>query len=318
MTFQNITRSAGCWLEDAKQLDPWNADIKGYIYHCSGEWDQAEREYLNLLDSRISRDVLSGRRLLGSLYLLQGRYDEAEKQLLQGVTIADDTGELSWKHEIHSALADLYFASGNPEKALAECRTTLGYAVEEESVCRQADSLHLKGIILARMKLLDEAQRTADELKELVENWISPKIIRSYYHLSGRIELERNNFREAIGYFKKAMTLLPYPYYEWYYRIPPAEAQFRESLASAYYQSGDLDSARQEYEKIIQLTIGKLWNGDIFRNGYYSLARVCEQKRQREETIKYYEKFLSLLKDADPGLVEIDDAKKRLAALKGR
>ncbi len=305
-------------LDEAKKLDPWNADIRGYIYHYSGEWDKAEREYLNMLDSRISRDVLSARRLLGSLYLLQGRYDEAEKQLLHGVTFADDIGELSWKYEIHSALAYLYLASGNPEKALAECRTTLGYAVDDESVRRQADSLHLRGIILASMKLLDEAQRTADELKELVENWISPKIMRSYYHLAGRIELERNNFREAIGYLKKATTLLPYPHYEWYYRIPPAEAQFRESLASAYYQSGDLDSARQEYEKIIRLTTGKLWYGDIFRNSFYFLAKLYERKGQREEAIRHYEKFLSLLKDADPGFVEIDDAQNRLAVLKGR
>jgi tetratricopeptide (TPR) repeat protein len=308
----------GLALDEAKKLDPWNADIKGYIYHCSGEWDKAEREYLNMLDSRISRDVISARRLLGSLYLLQGRYDEAERQLLQGVAFADDIGELSWKHEIHSALAYFYFASGNPEKALEESNSALGYAVDDESVRRQADSLHLRGIILVSMKLLDEAQRTADELKELVENWLSRKIMRYYYHLAGKIELERNNFREAIGYFKKAMTLLPYQHYEWYYRIPPAQALFYESIASAYYKSGDFESAQEEYEKIISLTTGKIWYGDIFRNGFYLLAKVYEQKGQREEAIKHYEKFLSLLKGADSGIVEIDAAKKQLAILTGQ
>ncbi len=36
----------------------------------------------------------------------------------------------------------------------------------------------------------------------------------------------------------------------------------------------------------------------------------------KAKAIEHYEKFLSLWKDADPGILEVEDAKKRVAGLK--
>jgi cytochrome c-type biogenesis protein CcmH/NrfG len=45
------------------------------------------------------------------------------------------------------------------------------------------------------------------------------------------------------------------------------------------------------------------------------LGKIYEQQGQKAKAIEHYEKFLNLWKDADPGFPEVEDAKKRLAAM---
>lgn len=47
------------------------------------------------------------------------------------------------------------------------------------------------------------------------------------------------------------------------------------------------------------------------------LGKIFEQKGWEGKAIENYEKFLELWKDTDKGLAEIEEAKKRLAGLKG-
>jgi tetratricopeptide (TPR) repeat protein len=303
-------------LEEAEKLDPWNSDIKGIIYHCSSEWDKAEGEYLNMLDSRISRDVFSARRYLGSLYLLQGRFDEARRQLTDGIAHADLVNELSWKQEMHSDMAYYHFVHGDLQQALEQNSTALEYAVKGESIRGQIGCLHFSGLVQVKAGLLDEAQRTAEELKKLIESWIDQKLMRYYYHLIGEIEFKKRKVPEAIKDFKKAAALLPCQHYTWDLQLPAAHALFYDSLACAYFETGDLDSAQGQFEAITNMMAAKLAYGDKFTKSYFMLAKIFEQKEQREEAKKHYEKYLELLKNADEAIPEVGEAQKRLAALK--
>jgi DNA-binding SARP family transcriptional activator len=47
------------------------------------------------------------------------------------------------------------------------------------------------------------------------------------------------------------------------------------------------------------------------------LSKIYEQMGEKAKAIEHYEKFLNLWKDADPGIAEREDVRKRLAGLKG-
>jgi tetratricopeptide (TPR) repeat protein len=76
------------------------------------------------------------------------------------------------------------------------------------------------------------------------------------------------------------------------------------------------DKASETYEKIIILTLSRIQNGDIYAKSFYRLGEISEEQGNTAKAIENYEKFLDLWKDADPGIAEVEDAKKRLADIK--
>lgn len=74
--------------------------------------------------------------------------------------------------------------------------------------------------------------------------------------------------------------------------------------------------ARDEYERLLSLTYGRLYYGDIYAKTFYMLGKIYEQQSDKAMAIESYEKFLEVWKDADPGIPEVEDAKKRLTGLK--
>jgi tetratricopeptide (TPR) repeat protein len=164
--------------------------------------------------------------------------------------------------------------------------------------------------MLADMNRLNEATKAAEEIKSIVAKEMNKKLIRDYYHILGRIELKRNNYALAIEHLQKTLDL--YPYVQggiW-------ELMFTGPLAKAYYESGDLDKALSTYEKLSAMVWSNYFTGDINVENFYMLGKIWEQKGDTTKAIENYEKFLDLWKDADSGIAEVEDARKRLDGLR--
>jgi serine/threonine protein kinase/tetratricopeptide (TPR) repeat protein len=297
--------------EKAFKLDPTdfvNFMRKGDIFLYKGDLIKAEREYQKLLQATEPVGHAWGAIRLAYLYSLQGRFEKSKSMILQGIDLSRNFGQTVWRSLFLYALAENQRITGHPEESLKECDSAWNSADKAEYPSVQRVALHSKGLAFVEMNSMTEAAEAAHKLKQMIEERLNRKEIRIYEHLMGMIELKRRNYAQAIEYFEEAISLLSYG--------PPTQrADFIASLAFASYRAGDLDKALEEYVRITSLTSGRLEYGDIYAKSFYMLGKIYEQQNNKARAIEHYEKFLDLWRDADPGIDEVDDARKRLVGL---
>jgi len=280
----------------------------GDFYCYTGDLEKAEEAYRKLLEKEEPVARQYGTQGLGFLFRLQGRYQDSIEMAKRGVEAAEKLGEKLWVRNRQLIIADMDVALGSPEEALKKLDVVWKSAVEDESLDHQRRVLNTKTLAYLGMKRIVEAQRTAEELREIIEQGINQNHIRLYYHLKGRIELANNNYAKAIEFFKQGLPFV----------APTSELRliYADSLGLAYFKSEEYEKAREEYEGMASPRIDRWYYGHIYVKSFYMLGKIYEQQGNTAKAIEYYEKFLDLWKDADPGLTEVDDARTRLSKLK--
>jgi tetratricopeptide (TPR) repeat protein len=301
-------------INNAISLSPENASnisLKGDVYLYREDFDSAEAEFRRLLAKDEPAHQRIGRHDLAHLYLLQGRFEDAKEQVRQGIRLAEEQGENSWILRFARYLAYLHLKTGNYAEALIESQRSRSIAEKGGNEGGLINGLFWEGISHLKLNAMGASEKTAEILKERIEQGSNKKLMGFYFLLKGHIELEKKNSVEAIGNFEQAKSLLPFQK-----GSGDDHALFSEPLAYTYYELAEIDKAQQEHEYIISLTSGRLLRGDIYAKSFYMLGKIYEQKDWRGKAIEHYGKFLDLWKDADPGLPEVADARERLQALR--
>ena len=273
------------------------------------------------------------------LLIVQGRYDEAYEKLAQRdpaellVSPTDSQkysipwrelclslaeGRLEQARGVAGKLANhwmsayISYQKGDYARALSEAQSALRDARDVGSLRGQAWALQLRGQIELAMDSAVAAGKTADELESCVRASSNKKLIRHYHFLMGTIESYAGKPIKAIDHIRKAIDSLPgesWTQEVWWHAI------FYEALAKAFFRSGELEKAKVAYRKIQSLALARLGCGDIYAVSFYWLGRIAELQNHRGEAGQQLRRFLDLWKNADPGVAEVEDAKKRLAGL---
>jgi serine/threonine protein kinase/Flp pilus assembly protein TadD len=301
--------------EKALLLKPDSKEQIGDILFLKGDLAGAEKVYRQVFEKDRSR---------GGLYrlaLIRGKYDEvvslARKNLeeLKGKN-ENEAWAYKWVAdalETAGRYEEAYKAFGRYQSLSAEYRKSAGESGLPYLPWQQKFDLFTKGRIQAEMKSFDEAQKTAEELKAVIEKSIVTEDRRLYEYVIGLVEFEKKNYRKAVDLFGRASSRLDFEAVGG--GTNGDHARYFGGLARADCAAGDLDKARNEFERITLLTTSRLNDGDIYAKAFYMLGKIAEQQGDKTRARENYRKFLDLWKDADPGLPEVDDARRRLANL---
>jgi tetratricopeptide (TPR) repeat protein len=255
----------------------WRKAFFGYLL---GRWDQSLTDYLLIKDQAQeagAADIVKGVDwITGFIYGDRGEFDLAR---------AAFEGSVAWDMKQDPANLTFFRAFENFYRGWVDLKQ--GQAAAARCDLGEIERL-LPGVDLAHR----------DRMTFL------------FHLLAAEVALAENSLEEAIAAGEK-MVPLDYSEYIADYNMP----FLKDVLARAYWKKGELDKAAAEYGKLMTISPDNRVRYLIHPLYHYRLGRVLEEKGDKEQARAEYRKFLDYWKDADPGIPELADARKRFATL---
>ncbi len=303
----------------------WSTMALHYISALKQDYSEAGR----LLDQLIAgmKDYPAGaffaRLPKGFLWAWLGSMEKASSELDKVTDAAERLGNAEMKALVNEIKAWSYYDRGelelsrnsfkNPEEFYANNYPMYGYWLSGGKTYKAHPSF-FNGLLDLKHGRIDSAKSRLEEMRSLLPK---PKIDRDfdYNYLRGEILLAEGKPQEAISVLKKAPPKILFSLSNSTSMVIYNFPFLKDALARAYEQNGEIDKAVAEYERLTAFYPKSRGPFLIHPKYYYRLAKLYEKKGMAARARENFKRFLDLWKDADAGLPEVADAKKRLAAL---
>jgi serine/threonine protein kinase/tetratricopeptide (TPR) repeat protein len=283
----------------------------GFLLVRMGKIEEARRAFENMIAQVDNYKKARGYRSLANLEMYQGRYSAAQDNLREAIILNKTLKAKLSEMRDHLFLA-MAFRMKRQYEAFDKEMAAITKIRKEINI--EPSFLFKVGKVFARLNRLKEANEVLDSLKSRVGDILAQSGISrsnqldqaSFHMLKAEIELAKGQFEEAVNSYEMAASL--------------RGDMVDDGLAYAYLKIGNLDKAIEKYSAFLQAATDVLgYEGqELWILSHYQLGMLYERKGDLAEAAKYYERFLEIWKDADPGIPEVEDARKRLAGLKGQ
>jgi tetratricopeptide (TPR) repeat protein len=290
---------------------PFENQEYGFLMVRMGKMEEARRVFENMIAQVENYKKARGYRSLAHLEMYQGRYSAAQDNLREAIILNKTLKAKLSEMRDHLFLAMAFRMKRQYEAFDKEMAAVTGIRKE---INIEPSFLFKVGKVFARLNRLKEANEVLDSLKSRIGDVLAASGISrsnqldqaSFHMLKAEIELAKGQFEEGVNSYEMAASL----------RADMVD----DGLAYAYLKIGNLDKAIEKYTAFIQAATDVLgYEGqELWILSHYQLGILYERKGESAEAAKYYERFLEIWKDADAGIPEVADARKRLAGLKGQ
>ncbi|HUU38437.1 MAG TPA: protein kinase [Candidatus Desulfaltia sp.] len=251
---------------------------------------------------------------LGSLNQGLDNLKKAEEMLAS-------VGDVSGKARINYLRAFIYLFKGEFDLARKFNKESFDISMNQFPGYEAYNRIgYLSGLGLIELKegKINSAKTRAAEMMSLLPSLtISQRDWGTFITglLQAEVALAEGFPDKAIAFFEKTALPVPFGMQDVIALACYNAPFFKDVLARAYLQKGDLDRAITEYEKLVTFDPDSRARFLVHPELHYRLAKLYEQKGLKGKAVEQYQKFLDLWKDADAGRPEVEDARKRLAKL---
>jgi serine/threonine protein kinase/predicted Zn-dependent protease len=277
----------------------------GHMHLFRREYARAESSYKAVASCDEKNYRAGGRTLLALIPMYQGKLDEAIEVLNNGIA-ADRMEQVGGARNAFKYFlkAEIYARKEQWDLALEE--TKMGQEVQlkaaPETLVRSRDFL---ACVLVESGKEAEARELLMGLKKDLEEKL-PLLLYNYWQALGCVELFTDNAEVAVTHLEKAVQ-------------EAVQTPFlgRLFLAKAYLEVGRHGEAVSLLESVLSRydearAVRPIWSARC----HYYLGLAYERSGWNRKAVEQYEEFLETWKEADPALVEVEDARERLEKLR--
>lgn len=200
---------------------------------------------------------------LGNVYQYLGDLNLAATHYLNSLQLAEKIGELRLQQKLNNNLATVFLELEEKDKSFQYSSKAYKLAIQNKDSVGIASSLVNLGVAEILNKRYEKATRHLNQVLEFGHAFNDPSYVLDGYINLGDLEAAKNNNIGALGYYKKALTILdkyPVPDYELYVFFGLAQNYFRLKQyreANLYLQksiqTGQSINALKELRKIYLL-----------------------------------------------------------------